>query len=991
MIEKVGLNLKGSRNKDLHNKQPQDNKFQNEEKFDKHFHPQFLKNYYIPSFTAKESGKPMSKEDRILYLMSSPAKTMLKSLQKSALETGYDKVTTLHVMKYATQEALNYIDDLESGKKDFDVENRSPLATYISVDSHPNAFAKTENRKKIKPVLQKELHVLDELIKANKPETEPSFNSDSIRMSDDLVDSVFVFSQEEEIKEISPYILVAGAYSSPVPEIYEHADDFMMRVDEALMLNNKPLSKRAAFSEYGKKASDVLKNLALGTNIFVTYDIAKDEPEYFINTIRKTAAKSDYGKNLIITELNDQVNDTYLNYIFRKLSKDKEHEHILILSPSSLMFNSSTPEQMSQGAFSIPADFIQMLNNQPSNIKYVFYDSKNNYYNILLQAIGSSFKSFEELTIPALSTQQMIKSFRENPDLMKDIKRPFTKTAVDKVVEASAQLDGAFPEKTQKLMKKIVSYYISKKEITEKDVANYVKEATNLFKKGNDDSSVEVIFDTGKSIRQMVGKDATKKEALSLVKQIKSNKMGTKGVLIYSQDGSAGGGRRFTAQAIAGDAKVPYLEINTMDFGTKEVGIFGGAGLSPEASMKKLFSVVTTQAEANANKSAVLFIENFEYFSIGELISQYHQKAMAQLLREMDKAEKAGLNILVMGSVSSPQFIGEAAMKSFKFVDNIEVSSPAFNEKERADIIADTVKKSKMKLAGTPEEQKALIDSVAHFTMGFPNIYLKNVVKKARSVALERGHKAVTKSDFTEAYLQITTGRPSTNKINEHEKEIVTSHECGHATNLEVMNNLMRAYGKPWQLPGKVDFVTLDPRGWFGGAVYHGDDKNEERSFEKVFSDIVCAYGGHSAEKLFYDMDGSYGISADLESATRRAEVMVKTMGQGARTGKMSLDGNNNISPKLRSLTEDDMQVILRNALTVSDLITDAYADFNREFTQKYSHLVGTGDCLIDGDVFRKELKDWKARQTPEKQEELKNCDELILDTIKKTKKGILD
>lgn len=165
---------------------------------------------------------------------------------------------------------------------------------------------------------------------------------------------------------------------------------------------------------------------------------------------------------------------------------------------------------------------------------------------------------------------------------------------------------------------------------------------------------------------------------------------------------------------------------------------------------------------------------------------------MAQLLREMDKAEKAGLNILVMGSVSSPQFIGEAAMKSFKFVDSIEVSSPAFNEKERADVIADTIKKSKMKLAGTPQEQREIIDFTAHITNYFPHIYLKNIVKKAQSVAMERGHKAVTKGDFTEAYLQITTGRPSTNRINEHEKEIVTSHECGHATNLEVMSNLIK-------------------------------------------------------------------------------------------------------------------------------------------------------------------------------------------------------
>ncbi len=32
-------------------------------------------------------------------------------------------------------------------------------------------------------------------------------------------------------------------------------------------------------------------------------------------------------------------------------------------------------------------------------------------------------------------------------------------------------------------MKKIAGYYIDKKEINEKDIANYVKEATNLFKK----------------------------------------------------------------------------------------------------------------------------------------------------------------------------------------------------------------------------------------------------------------------------------------------------------------------------------------------------------------------------------------------------------------------------------------------------------------------------------------------------------------------------
>ena len=367
----------------------------------------------------------------------------------------------------------------------------------------------------------------------------------------------------------------------------------------------------------------------------------------------------------------------------------------------------------------------------------------------------------------------------------------------------------------------------------------------------------------------------------------------------------------------------------------------------------------------------------------------YHQKAMAQLLREMEKADEAGLNILVIGSVANPNFIGQATMKSFKFVDSIEVASPAFNVEERARIIERALKDEKYKLAGTAQEQKSAIDSAAHITIGFPFIYLKNLVKKAQAVAMERGHRAIEKSDFTEAYLQITTGRPAISKINEHEKLITTSHECGHATNLEVMNNLAKTMGRPWHVPDKVNFVTLDPRGFYGGAVYHGKDTNKEISFEKIFSTIVTSFGGNSAESLFYGMEGSYGISCDMENVRDCAETMVKVMGLGAKTGKMAIADDENLSDKMKSIIEDDERIIINNAKIASDLITEVYADFNREFTKKYAPLVGTGDCLIDGDEFRQALKNWKARQSAEKQEELHLCDEMLLKIMDCTKKGI--
>ena len=992
MINKIGVDF-GARYKGLGNRKPfNERKEQND---NSKMTPTWsfqekgltYQSFYLP-FTGAGNSKntvphKMSKLENIMYYADTPAKNMINALKAEAKESGFNKVTTLHVMKHGLVELDKYIDDLDSGKKDFNAETIPSLGIFFGVETSDKMLVDPELRKLVKLLIQQEIKVVDGLLEKEKPEVVNI--KDDIQPSDDLIDSIWSIREENE--QIPPYTIMRGALVSPDEITMETVSNFVIALDNVLMRNRKGLDERAPFSEYEKKAENVLKNLSLGTNIFLTFDRVKEAPQNFLDTLYKVNQKN--SDKMTYTELNLLAKPNYFNYVVKALAKDKSRLHIVVANPTVMLMLDSTPEQLSTGSYNISPEFAEIMLNPPSNVKFLFYDTKNNYYTTMASTISAFYDDFEEASMPSLSTKQMIKSFKENPVLMKDIQKPFSRNAVEKVVEASARMEGAFPEKTQNLMRKIVTYYIDKKEINDKDVTNYLKEATSLFKKSGDDSSIEVIFDTGKKLNDIIGKSSTRKEAAAIVKQIKSNKMGTMGVIIYSQDGSPGSGRRYTAKAIAGEARVPYIEMNTMDFGTKEVNLFGGTSLSPEASMKKLFSLVTTQAEANANKSAVLFIDNFEYFSIGELVSMYHQKAMAQLLREMQKADDAGLNILVVGSVANPNFIGQAAMKSFKFVDSIEVASPAFNEEERAKIIERALKDEKFKLAGNSDEQKAAVDAAAHITIGFPFIYLKNLVKKAHSVALERGHRAIEKSDFTEAYLQITTGRPALSKIPEHEKLITTSHECGHATNLEVMNNLAKTMGRPWHVPDKVNFVTLDPRGFYGGAVYHGKDNNKEISFEKIFSTIVTSFGGNSAESRFFDMEGSYGISCDMENVRDCAEAMVKVMGLGAKTGKMSIDDSENLSDKMKSIIEDDERVIINNAKIASDLITEVYADFNKEFTGKYAPLVGTGECLIDGDEFRQELNDWKSRQSAKKQKELKLCDEMLLKIMDCTKKGV--
>lgn len=995
MINRVGIDFGRKFNSNLINRKPNNNSANQNSTFKTQANQDFKGggrtdlSYFIP-FTggadkSKSSGShKMSKLENILYYADTPSKNLINALKPEAKADGYDRITTLHVIRHGLVELDKYIDDLNSGKKDFNAEFQPPLAMFFGIEASPKMLVMPELRKKIQPVVKAEILNVSKILERETPDNADL--SKDIGLSDDLIDSMYSIRKENE--NVEPYTIVRGALISRDEITSSVVENFLLKLDSVLMKNSAPMTERAPFSEYEKKAKNVLKNLSLGTNIFVTYDNSKEVPANFLDTVQKVHEQSG-DKKITLTELNFMTKPNYFAYVVNTLAKDKSRQHIVAANPTMMMMLSSTQEQINNGTYNLDPEFAQIMLNPPSNVKFLFYDTKDNYYTTLSSNIAVFYSDFEEAALPTLSTKQMIKSFKENPVLMKDIQKPFSKNAVEMTVEASARLEGAFPEKTQNLMKKIVSYYIDKKEINDKDVANYIKEATSLFKKNGDDSSVEVIFDTGKKLNDIIGKSSTKKEAAAIVKQIKSNKMGTKGVVVYSQDGSPGSGRRYTAKAIAGEARVPYIEMNTMDFGTKEVNLFGGSAISPEASMKKLFSLVTTQAEANANKSAVLFIENFEYFSVGEMVSLYHQKAMAQLLREMEKADKAGLNILVAGSVANPNLIGEATMKSFKFVDSIEVSSPAFNKDERAKILERAIKDAKIKLEGNSEEQKDIIDSAAHITRGFPFIYLKNIVKKAKAVALERGHKAVNKSDFTEAYLQIMTGRPAVEKIENHTKVMTTSHECGHAVNLEVMNNLAKSKGKPWHVPDKVNFVTLDPRGYYGGAVYHGRDFNKEVSFESVFASIVTSFGGNSAENIFFDMDGSGGISCDMESVRHYAEFMVRVMGAGAKTGKMATDINENLSDKMKTMIEDDERVIINNAKIASDLITEVYADFNKQFTDKYSPLVGTGSCLIDGDDFRYSLNEWKAKQPKDKQEEFKLCDDMILRIIDCTKKGV--
>ena len=1000
MIEKINVNLN---TKNIFNKQSVQNNRQNTQIPEQKTNPKLqmpssaLMHSYFINFGAAQK-EIVDKEAVILNSLNDPAQELLNNAQKIAKQYGHPQVDRIHILKAGLQQIKNFIDGLDSGDISYDDESSYDAFIFFENDMGKDIFKKKEKRDLIKPVIEEELKILDEKL-AEIPKAKIKQNGANRPISKQFINDVYsIYEQDNNIDVDEGYTegdglvhdstLFSAAMLPNSDKIKKEITlPFRNALKDAVYVDKRPLEKRPHLKFYDDKAKNIWKNLAIGTNMVVLHD-KKNYPTHLINSFLHLFEdnKDGFGKlnknNTRILNLNNEgfIDKGYMATKLKEFGKDKNHTYIVVMDIMDSDLNSLAVDEYN----------VETFINSPENVKFVMVANKDKYYSDSTDDyLKGFFDDFGEVSLPLMNMEQAQKAFKEAPELMAKIKKHFSKQAIEKCVEAANQLSGNYPEKAQKVLELVSSYYVDKQNIGLSDVQNYIKEAKEIFKPVESDNAVKVVFDTGIKLKDMVGSPATKKEARSIVDRIQDKSIGTKGFVIYSQDGSVGAGRKYTAQAIAGEAKIPYIEINAVDFGTKDVDLFGGGNLSPEASMKKLFGMVKTQAETNHKKSAILYIENFEYFSYGEYLSEYHEKAMSQLIREMNKAQEQGINIVVMGSMNDPKYIGDATTKSFKFIDQIEVESPSRNKEARSEIINYYLKKKKITLSGNAEEQKQIKEHINMLSEWCSYIEILTLLDKAKNVAKERKHKTIDKADFTEAYLQLTTGRPASAQEPPHRKQLVTAHECGHATNGIVMEELAQKENRPDHAGNYVNFITLDPRGSFGGAVFFSDELNPEWSFEKIFSDLVVDFGGNSCEKHFYGQDGSWGITVDMQSATHTATMAAGLMGQGKHFGKKSIDGMWVISEQDKDNLNKDIDVMLTNSQLVSDAITEVYEDFNREFVKKYASKVGTGECIVQREEFVKMLNEWRAKQPPEKQKEFELLDKTILEVIAATKRGV--
>lgn len=394
----------------------------------------------------------------------------------------------------------------------------------------------------------------------------------------------------------------------------------------------------------------------------------------------------------------------------------------------------------------------------------------------------------------------------------------------------------------------------------------------NAMSFGKSNAKIYVESQTGKSFADVAGQDEAKDALREIVDFLhnpdKYAAIGAslpKGVLLV---GPPGTGKTLLAQAVAGEAKVPFFSISGSEF----VEMFVGMGA---AKVRDLFK------QAQEKAPCIVFIDEID--TIGKKRdsgsgiggNDEREQTLNQLLAEMDGFDGAK-GVVILAATNRPDSLDKALLRPGRFDRRVPVELPDLQG--RIAILKVHAKDVKM-------ESNIDFDTIGRATSGASGAELANIINEAALRAVRMGRNKVAQQDLEESVEVVIAGYQRKGAmINEREKRIIAYHEIGHAL---VAARLKDA--------APVHKITIIPR-TSGALGYTMQVEEEERvlmSKEDLLNQIITLTGGRSAEEVVFNSITS-GASNDIEKATSTARAMITRFGMSDSFDMMELETVNN-------------------------------------------------------------------------------------------------
>ncbi|WP_319403962.1 ATP-dependent zinc metalloprotease FtsH [uncultured Anaeromusa sp.] len=457
---------------------------------------------------------------------------------------------------------------------------------------------------------------------------------------------------------------------------------------------------------------------------------------------------------------------------------------------------------------------------------------------------------------------------------------------------------------------------------------------------GKSNAKIYAQSETGKSFADVAGQDEAKEALVEIIDFLhnpgKYAEIGAslpKGALLV---GPPGTGKTLLAQAVAGEANVPFFSISGSEF----VEMFVGMGAAKVRDMFK---------QANEKAPCIIFIDEIDTIgkrrdSRGFSSNDEREQTLDQLLTEMDGFDgKKG--VVILAATNRPEILDKALLRPGRFDRRIPVELPDLAGREA--ILLVHARKVKM-------EPDINFNEVARATSGASGAELANIINESALRAVKYGRKLVSQNDLEESVEVIIAGYQRRSAvIPPKEKEIIAYHEIGHA--------LVAAKQSE---SAQVHKITIIPRtsGTLGYTMQIEEGEHVLISKEEAFNKITTCTGGRAAEEIAFGTFTS-GAANDIKQATSIARAMVTRFGMSKNFDMMALESVENQYLSGDSLLTCSSETASKVDIEVLEIIKQAHDKATGILNENVDKLHALARYLLEketitGEEFLNKLKE---------------------------------
>ena len=427
------------------------------------------------------------------------------------------------------------------------------------------------------------------------------------------------------------------------------------------------------------------------------------------------------------------------------------------------------------------------------------------------------------------------------------------------------------------------------------------------------------VSEVTKRFSDVAGQDEAKDQLIEMVDFLnrpeKYKAIGAKlpkGALLV---GPPGTGKTLLAQAVAGEAKVPFFFVS----GSAFVEMFVGTGA---ARVRDLFK------EAAEKAPCIVFIDEIDAIGkkrdgTGLNANDEREQTLNQLLAEMDGFDPSK-GIIILGATNRPEILDKALLRPGRFDRRITVDLPDMKGREAI------LRVHAKNIVTAPDVDLA---AIARATVGASGADLANIINEGALCAVRAGRTSTTQSDLEAAVELVIAGSERKSMvISPEEKRIVAYHEIGHA--------LVAARQKH---SAPVHKITIIPRtnGALGYTMQVEETERVLMSRDDLEAKLVTLTAGRAAEEFVFHTCTT-GAANDIEQATKIARNMVTRFGMSSEFGMVALDTQTSMylgdgtqaicSPETSTLVDREIQHLIQQSY-------DKALEILRDNAQKLSEL----------------------------------------------------